>query len=74
VSSSKPGDGVDERDGPMVQAIPFPDTALGKNARDRVKGEAFQASIPAGTHGGTTLRLAVKGCRKSEGKGRAISL
>lgn len=55
----------------MVQAITFPDAALGRKLRvTGLWGEALQVSIPAGTQGGTALRLAGKGMPKVGGKGK----
>ncbi|HEX6726376.1 MAG TPA: DnaJ C-terminal domain-containing protein, partial [Nitrospira sp.] len=55
----------------MVQAVTFPDAALGKKLRvTGLGGETLQVAIPAGTQGGTALRLTGKGMPKVGEKGK----
>ena len=55
----------------MVQAVTFPDAALGKKLRVHgLGGEALQVLVPAGTQSGTALRLNGKGMPKVGGKGK----
>jgi molecular chaperone DnaJ len=54
-----------------VQAVTFPDAALGKKLRVHgLGGEALQVMVPAGTQSGTALRLNGKGMPKVGGKGK----
>ncbi|MGQ0696280.1 MAG: molecular chaperone DnaJ [Nitrospiraceae bacterium] len=55
----------------MVQSVAFPDAALGRKLRVAgLAGETLQVMIPAGTQGGTALRLNGKGMPKVGGKGK----
>jgi molecular chaperone DnaJ len=54
-----------------VQAVSFPDAALGRKLRVHgLGGEALQVTVPAGTQSGTALRLNGKGMPKVGGKGK----
>lgn len=54
-----------------VQAVTFPDAALGRKLRVAgLGGEVLQVMIPAGTQSGTSLRLNGKGMPKMGGKGK----
>ncbi|HEX9155743.1 MAG TPA: DnaJ C-terminal domain-containing protein, partial [Nitrospira sp.] len=53
------------------QSVTFPDAALGRKLRVAgLGGETLQVMIPAGTQGGTALRLSGKGMPKVGGKGK----
>lgn len=55
----------------MVQAVTFPDAALGRKRQVAgLVGERLQVMIPAGTQSGTALRLNEKGMPKLGGKGK----
>lgn len=59
----------------MVQSVSFPDAALGRKLSViGLGGETLHVTIPAGTQGGTALRLNGKGMPKvgEEGKGDSL--
>jgi len=55
----------------MVHSVTFPEAALGRKLRVQgLEGETLQIMVPAGTQGGTALRLSGKGMPKVGGKGK----